>query len=149
MSVGFKVQVHAYCTSLLENRVKELQLGLKDLQEAANDNTKSSAGDKYETGRAMAHLEQEKQQKSLDNNIHLLQLLQGLDKPSKKIVAGALIQTKNAWFYISVSLGKLEIDAHTIYCISPQSPLAQKILNQKTVNSIDFNGQQEQILQLL
>ena len=45
-----------YCDVLINRAQKEFQF----ITESANNETKSSAGDKHETGRAMAQIEQEK-----------------------------------------------------------------------------------------
>lgn len=44
----------------VEERIQHLQLALDDAMQATADDSKSTAGDKHETSRAMAHLEQEK-----------------------------------------------------------------------------------------
>ena len=53
---------------LLDEKIFTLVSTIKLTQEASNNNTKSTAGDKHYTERAMAQLEIEKLQKQL--NIH-------------------------------------------------------------------------------
>ena len=70
---------------------------------------KSSAGDKHETGVAMAQLEQEK----LRYQIHEFQKMQDIvqkinpSKTNSKINLGSLVETDKGWFYISVGLGSV------------------------------------------
>ena len=60
MKLSFKIKLHHYCESIVEEQLSGIIAALKDAQEGANNETKSSAGDKHETGRAMAQLETEK-----------------------------------------------------------------------------------------
>ena len=57
MSIKNKLLQH--CKELIEARLKNAEDAMNRAQESANDNEKSSAGDKFETGRAMGHLEKE------------------------------------------------------------------------------------------
>ena len=54
-----KQKIHTHCLHLLDNKIAELQKILRSLGESAANDTKSSAGDKHETARAMIHIEQE------------------------------------------------------------------------------------------
>jgi hypothetical protein len=49
----WKQAIKAACIALLEKRLAISQLAMDQAQESANSDDKSSAGDKYETGRAM------------------------------------------------------------------------------------------------
>ena len=55
-----KEAVHSNVLTELKRRFDQLQHLLNDALEATAGDTKSSAGDKHETSRAMAQLEQEK-----------------------------------------------------------------------------------------
>jgi hypothetical protein len=48
------------CCAYAEARIRVAKEAMQQAQQAANAEEKSTAGDKYETGRAMAHLEKEK-----------------------------------------------------------------------------------------
>ena len=55
-----KKQLYQKILSIANDRVSNLKRIILETQESANNETKSSAGDKHETGRAMAQLETEK-----------------------------------------------------------------------------------------
>ncbi|MCK7553750.1 hypothetical protein MKQ70_01525 [Chitinophaga sedimenti] len=55
--IDFKTRLKAAGELLIKDRIATTQLAIDNAQEAANNEGKSSAGDKYETGRAMGHLQ--------------------------------------------------------------------------------------------
>ena len=48
------------CQAFIDNRLRTIQKTINEIQESLTSETKSSAGDKHETGRAMLQLEREK-----------------------------------------------------------------------------------------
>ena len=59
-STSLKKQLYLFCVDYVESKLTNLQSALASAREAVSDDSKSTAGDKHETGRAMAQLEQEK-----------------------------------------------------------------------------------------
>ena len=55
-----KQQLHLKCQELLQDRLRVLEKSMNDIYNNLESETKSTAGDKHETGRAMLHLEREK-----------------------------------------------------------------------------------------
>jgi transcription elongation GreA/GreB family factor len=110
--------------------------------ESANNETKSSAGDKHETARAMMQLEQEKlsyQLKDLQDQKSELEKID-ITKPSAQIAKGTLIQSDKGFLFLSIGLGKISVDDKTVFAISPQSPLGVKLLGEKENDIVDMNG---------
>lgn len=109
---------------------------------ASNNDTKSSMGDKYETGREMLQQEINNLQVQLNEVLRQQDFLKTiLIKPSDKAEKGAIVKTEKGLFFISISLGEITFENQKIICISPESPLA-KAMNGKiseeifSVNSI-------------
>ncbi len=57
--LALKAALKQYGLDLIRRRIEVARQAAGQAQEAANNEEKSSAGDKYETGRAMGHLQQE------------------------------------------------------------------------------------------
>ena len=57
---NFKEKTVSVSSEKLKTQINFIQTQLGELKEANTNETKSTAGDKHETGRAMVHLEQEK-----------------------------------------------------------------------------------------
>jgi len=54
-----KEELFKVCQAHIDERIFHLQETMKSTQDAVKDESKSSVGDKYETTRAMLHLETE------------------------------------------------------------------------------------------
>ncbi len=124
---------------------------LAELKEAAGSETKSSAGDKHETGRAMVHLEQEKAVKQLANNQALQNVLDKIDITlSTQVVSiGSLVITNKLRFFISVPLGKINFDGQDYFLVSLTAPLAKGFIGKQKGDSVLFNGQDYLIEEIL
>ena len=119
---------------------------------ASNNDTKSSMGDKYETGREM--LQQEinnlqvqlnevlKQQDFLKTSFDKLRMTKKFDKAEK----GAIVKTEKGLFFISVSLGEINFDNQKIICISPESPLAKAMNGKQKSDVFSLNNMSQKIL---
>lgn len=138
---NLKEQLYNKFVSIAQQRVTDLELIIKEAQYAANNETKSSAGDKHETGRAMAHLETEKLTNQLGEALKLTELLHKINPQEKHqlIGLGSLVITNNGNFFISASLGKILQNGETYYAISSNSPIGQLLIQKKENNSFSFN----------
>jgi transcription elongation GreA/GreB family factor len=149
-STSIKNKLHQRCLTIAEERIVSLQNILQETQDAANNETKSSAGDKHETGRAMAQLETEKLTTQLTEALKLKQALSQIKTTSStnQITIGSVVFTNNGNFYISASIGKLDIDKQSFFAISPASPIGNLLLTKKEKDSFSFNGKSYTILSI-
>ena len=119
---------------------------IRSNQNALNSETKSSAGDKHETGRAMLQLEMEKASQQLavvDEMKVVLSKIAGI-KTSEIIKLGSLVITDHANYYLAISAGQIKISNNMFYAVSPISPIG-KLLLVKTVGD-KFNFNQEIVI---
>ncbi len=146
-----KAEVFDHCGRFLERRQTLIEGQLLRLKESLLSETKSSAGDKHETGRALIQLEQERLGKQLLQLGRPKTILQMVDitKVSLKIVLGSLVKTSTANYFIAISAGMYTNEGVTILCISPGTPIAQKLLGKEQGDSIIFNGKQVEILEII
>ncbi|MDB4921328.1 MAG: 3-oxoacyl-ACP synthase [Mucilaginibacter sp.] len=127
------------------------QLAINEAQKASNDDTKSSAGDKYETGRAMMQQETDRNMVQL-NEANKLKV--ALNKINPNIVAdkaenGSVVLTSNGNFYIAVSAGVLTVNGENYFAISPASPIGFKLLGQKAGAEFKLNDKIYHIKQVI
>lgn len=144
-----KEQLLKFCWEHINDRTDRLQQRRVSLQESLNSETKSSAGDKHETGRAMVQLEQEKLGKQLFELEEIKRVLQKVDihKNSKKISLGSLVKTTTANYFIAISAGACKSDDTAVFCISASSPIAQLLLGKEEGDTFVFNGKENTILE--
>ncbi|WP_417266550.1 3-oxoacyl-ACP synthase [Brumimicrobium sp.] len=144
----FKKQVIKAMEKELEERLKMATQTYNVALESRNNDTKSSAGDKYETSRAMM-------QQEMDNaeiSIHQVKVFQNelqrlpLEENVNAVMSGSLVETTNGVYFLGLSLGKIEVNNQIVYAISTASPLGKLLLNKKVGDVIDLNSNQQTIL---
>jgi hypothetical protein len=138
---SFKKGLQQRCASIIEERIAATQQLMNNAQEAANSESKSSAGDKYETSRAMNHLQKDMYASQLAANRRELAAVLSINCGSIATVIGngCYVQTKKASFFIAAGLGKITIDGLTVYLLSPNAPLSQILFTKKAGDSFLLN----------
>lgn len=138
------------CSSYIEKRIKDIQEAINSATESANDDTKSTAGDKHETGRAMAQLEQEKNMRQLSESLALRERLKKIDPLESTINAamGSVIITDQFNFYLAVSAGKLIVDGKEYLSVSPESPIGQHLIGKVKGDHFMFNDKTFKIIKI-
>ena len=123
----------------------------KSLQKDLTSETKSSAGDKHETGRAMIQLEREKlgnQIREIELNYQRLNTVKDV-KTSTIISLGSLIFTDKGNYYVAIAADSCEVNSKVFYCISSQSPIGKLLIGKKINESIMFNNIKSTILEII
>jgi hypothetical protein len=108
-----KVEIHETILKLLTNSIVHAKRDYELAKESRDSDTKSSAGDKFETGREMMQREMDKISASIDQSKNQLNFLSkiNLNRPYSTVDLGCLIITDQGIYYISIGLGKVEINA--------------------------------------
>ncbi|MDK2772428.1 MAG: hypothetical protein KYX68_09410 [Flavobacterium sp.] len=90
----------------------------------------------------MMHLEQEKLNQKIKENLEQLALLESIDssKQNTIVALGSLVITNKFTFYISSALPKITIDKQEFIALSLQSPLGVAMKGKTTNDSFSFNG---------
>ena len=137
-----KEQLWLQCKQIVEQRLATAQQAMDAAQESANQEEKSSAGDKYETGRAMAQLERDKAAMQVEENKKMLTVLNQIsyNTSTDRVTLGSVVVTDHNKFYLSISAGKLEIGGESYVAISTQSPIGQLLLYKRKGEFFSFNN---------
>ena len=143
-----KKLVHEHCQRLVANKIAAVDDALREAQRTANQETKSSAGDKYETGRAMMHLEQEKLAGQRATALQSKKVLDQIDpnRSGSRVGLGSLVQTDRGWFYVSVGLGQVAVGSEFCFAISPAAPLGNALWGRRAGEAATFNAQTVQVI---
>lgn len=147
---NLKESLHSLCLKQVNDRLKAAEKTIEELQAAMANETKSSAGDKYETAREM--LQQEMNLylgRKADAKTQLAQL-QLVDSRHKydTVGAGALVYTDSAIYYLAVNAGSFTIEDEKIFAISPASPIALQLKEKKAGDEFEFNGKINKVLKV-
>ncbi|MFD2936850.1 3-oxoacyl-ACP synthase [Spirosoma flavum] len=145
-----KSALFTLCETYVQQRITTARQAMEAAQESANEESKSSAGDKYETGRAMAQLERDRHAQLLAEAKKLEQELTRLniDKTYEIIQPGSLVTTNRGSFFISISAGKLALDGSDYFAISAASPIGTLLGGHRAGNSVTFNKVTYQVLEV-
>lgn len=146
--ITLKQKLYNQCFAFVEQRILIYQNAINSARESANDDTKSSAGDKYETGRAMMQQEIDNNHKQLNEAKQLKQVLDQIqpDKATDSVQLGSLVITNKGNFYIAISAGQLATDEDIYFAISSASPIGAKLMRQKAGAVFNFNGKDFNVL---
>jgi transcription elongation GreA/GreB family factor len=147
---NIKSKLQSIMLQQIETQMQSLERALMSIEESKRNETKSSAGDKFETGRAMMQREQDKMeaQKSqlMTTKNHLRQISPGKECTHGEV--GALISTGEVHYYISVGIGKMIIEGEVYYAISPDAPLSKLMINKRVGEQVRFRDRKFQILEV-
>jgi|TARA_B110000483_G_scaffold243214_1_gene331903 hypothetical protein len=136
-----KIACYNHCIKLVNTKIDVSKTRVDSAQESASGETKSTAGDKHETARAMAMLEKDKASQLLQTNLMQLKLLDQINpkKLNTSPELGALIMAENCYFYLSIGLGKCVINNQEVYVISPASRVGSVLIGLKANDTFLFN----------
>ncbi|MEJ2879978.1 3-oxoacyl-ACP synthase [Pedobacter sp. GR22-6] len=143
-----KETLYQLCLEFIEQRIQTAETALEQAREASNDDTKSSAGDKYETSREMMQQDIDRNKRLLmdaQENMRILKAVEINTEKSDRVKHGSLVATDQGWFYISVSAGHLVAEGKDVFAISPASPIGKLLLDRKKGDAFSFNGKEYQI----
>jgi transcription elongation GreA/GreB family factor len=143
-----KISVLNALQTEVNSRVKALEKALDDSRTEMVSESKSTAGDKHETGRAMAQLEQEKLGRQVLNARELKVAIAQIkaDENHQEIQFGSLVKASNGVFFFSVGIGKLIVEDESIFCLTMTSPLGNFLKGKSAGDTVQFNGNAISIL---
>ena len=131
--IAYKNALLSFCKEHLQLRIDTARHHMNAAQQAANQEEKSSAGDKYETSRAMSHLDKDMHARQLAAHLLEWAYLQETDTsvlyntPAK----GAVIDCGDTSVFIGAGLGKQQFSGRTVLFVSPNAQLAIQLYTKK------------------
>ena len=140
----YKKGLHQQAVEIIRQRISGAKLSMENAQASANSEEKSSAGDKYETSRAMNQIEKDMHAKQLAANNRELAALLGIDCDTlyQSVETGSLVVCNEISFFIATGLGKISFEGRVIYFLSPAAPVAKLLFNKIACDKIIFNNEQ-------
>lgn len=138
----FKKNLHKHLISSFKEDIAELHRLIGEFKSSAGNETKSSAGDKYETARAMAHLEIEKLGHQLAEKERALAALAAYGNERRCFVGepGSLVESDFGLIYIAVHRGEINYQNTRVFCVSGAAPVVRSINGKKAGDTFVVNG---------
>lgn len=150
MEKELKQKLYKHCLDYVKNHIEIISSAVSNAQDAANEEDKNSAGDKYETSRALKQRETETFGLRLKDALAQEQLLKSIDisKEYTLVKPGALVYTSIGIFFIAISADEVTIDDEEYCIISPESPIGQVMANRTAGSQVFFREKQIRILEI-
>ncbi len=128
--------------ALLQERVAVAQAEIDSTRGSFASDTKSSAGDKHETGRAMVQQELDKLEEQRAKLIALQHELERvpLERIFDRVSFGSLVFTDQGTYFVSIGLGRVDLDGDHCFVISLASPIGQALKDKCARDTILLNG---------
>ena len=136
-----KKQLYEQCLAYVQNRLDTLYTAMASIQQATEDDTKSSAGDKYETSREMMQQDSTRNMQQLAEAKKLmaeLKLIQG-HQTTDTVTKGSLVFTDSGNFYISVSAGAIKLNDAVYFAVSAASPIGLLMMGKRVTDTFAHN----------
>ncbi|MGY5352373.1 GreA/GreB family elongation factor [Wenyingzhuangia sp. IMCC45533] len=145
-----KEKIKQACLQVVNKKLEDIQVAINNYKTDLNSETKSSAGDKHETGRAMLQLEMEKlgqqYQTVLSQKNLLNKVIIGF---SKSVAVGSLVKVNNHYYFLATSIGQLIIDKTKVMVVSVNSPIGKQLLGKKVNDDFVFNQQKFKVQEVI
>lgn len=131
------------CREYVTARIGSAVQAMNFAQEAANEESKSSAGDKYETGRSLMQIEREKAAHQVEEALKLKRVLDHIDPSSihDKIALGSIVLTPTLRIFIAIGAGKINMNGDEFWVITPSSPVGKSLTGLGVNEKFTFSKQ--------
>ncbi|TXD49930.1 GreA/GreB family elongation factor [Polaribacter sp. IC073] len=148
--MNLKKELYKFCEEFVNKRLQTVEEVILSNQKALQSETKSSAGDKHETGRAMLQLEMEKASQQLEGITQMKETLAKVNilKSAENICLGSVVFTEKVNYFLSISAGQLVIADTTYYAVSVSSPIGKLLLGKKINDEFIFNKKKIMITEI-
>lgn len=149
-NTDFKQKIYDTCMEVLQSKAAACKSSLHELATGIENDTKSSAGDKHETARALMQQEQEKilwQLKEINTELETLQKINVM-AVNAKVNTGSLVKTDKGFLFLSIAIGRLSINGENIIALSTQSPLGLRLIGKTIGQSVEMNNNTYRILDI-
>jgi transcription elongation GreA/GreB family factor len=145
-----KQQLIDHCRAFATTRIEEARKNITTLQSSANEEMKSSVGDKYETGRAMIQIEIGNLAVQLAESQKMLKAIETIkDHPADRVHPGAVVFTSQGNYFIAISAGLVTIENENYVTVSAISPIGAKLSGLKAGDAFVFNKKDVKVLKVL
>lgn len=143
-------QLVEHLLALFAERLDVLDAEISSTRSAFTSDTKSSAGDKHEVGRAMVQQELDKLEEQRSKLIGHQQEIDRvpLDRNYEQVSFGCLVSTDQGTYFIAIGLGAVEVGGSTLYVISLASPMGQALKDRRPGDLLTFNGKAIKVLNI-
>ncbi len=149
--MSLKEQLFLVCRDFISKKRLVIENVISEIETSLQSETKSSAGDKHETGRAMLQLEREKagnQLAEIDKQEEHLSKID-ISKANTTVSLGSVVFTTEASYFLAIGVGEIIVDNRKFYAVSTKAPISQALLGKRVDDNIVFRNRKFKIIHLI
>ena len=142
-----KSDIRDFVKTTIAEKIEKLKNFIEFTLEASRDIKKTP---KYDSMREEMQEEIYQMQRQLGalNDIKT-NMAKVLNTATERVQLGSLVITNKARFYISVSLGEFFFEGDRFYAISPESPMAKKMMGMRPGDEFTLNKIHQKVIEVL
>lgn len=148
-----KIPLLEQCYQILRDRILQIETALHAAQIALQEETKSSAGDKYETAREMIQQDLdrlERQRRIVIQERLVLDRIAAQKAESTLVGLGSIVYADDGMIYfIAVGLGKIRAEDRDVYAVSFSSPISKLLQTKKKNDFFEINRVTRKIINVI
>lgn len=145
-----KKELYVLCKKSIQDKLLLSQEEATSLAESLEMELKSSAGDKFETGREMIHSEFQRVQKQIRQTEKQQEVLFRIkpDVQNVKVTLGSLVETNKGTYFFAIPVGRLAIGKDKYFAISLASPIGLALKDKEPGDTVKFNDKKIKIKEI-
>lgn len=139
--MSIKQELLQVCMDYVNKRIYNYKLEMDTIKESIENNDKvNSEDDDSGNGKLLNDLEKNAQH--LNDATKMLETLKQINPKihNESGALGSIVYTQTNIFFLSVSVGKIELESTSYFAISLQSPIGMLLRNKIKGDQINFNG---------
>lgn len=139
--MSIKQELLQVCMDYVNKRIYNYKLEMETIKESIENNDKvNSEDDDSGNGKLLNDLEKNAQH--LNDATKMLETLKQINPKihNESGALGSIVYTQTNIFFLSVSVGKIELENTIYFAISLQSPIGMLLRNKIKGDQINFNG---------
>ncbi|WP_083470363.1 hypothetical protein [Rufibacter tibetensis] len=135
------------CLRQQSDFVENARMAMEEAQASANE-SQGAIEDKFESFREACHIQRDMFAKQLDEAIGKLSILKRIvrNKVNEDVSLGSVVRTDAQNYFISVSLGEINVDGEKFFAISAASPVFQAMAGKTKGEFFTFREKKINIL---
>jgi transcription elongation GreA/GreB family factor len=136
------------CRKKILETIANLEAVMADAQQQANDY--GPPKDRYDAFRTQLMRRRDMMAEQMSKEMNELKAIDRLDprKILDTIGFGAVVMTDDQNYFLSISMGNMELDGISYFMISPMVPMGQALSGKKKNETTDFRGKKIKVLEV-
>jgi hypothetical protein len=139
--MNLKQELLQVCTDYVNKRIYNYKLEMDTIKDSIENNDKGNSEDD-DSGNGKLLNDLEKNAQHLNDATKMMETLKQINPKiqNESGTLGSIVFTQTNVFFLSVSVGKIDLENSSYFAISLQSPIGMLLKNKIKGEQINFNG---------